>query len=106
MKIDHIAILSTDIDRSVKWYSKRLPDSKVLYQDETWGLVSVGGIKIAFVIKSQHPSHVCFEVDDSYIDQYLSNKIFKEHRDESSSCYVKDIDGNHIEFLKWPKKNG
>ena len=48
----------------------------------------------------------CFEVDDSYIDQYLSNKIFKEHRDESSSCYVKDIDGNHIEFLKWPKKNG
>ena len=33
-------------------------------------------------------------------------KIFKDHRDKSSSCYIRDIDGNHIEFLKWPKKNG
>jgi len=102
---DHIALSSKNIDETINWYIENL-NASVLYQDETWGLVSVGGIKIAFVIKSQHPSHVCFEVDDSYIDQYLSNKIFKEHRDESSSCYVKDIDGNHIEFLKWPKKNG
>ena len=105
MIFDHIALSSKNIDETINWYIENL-NASVLYQDETWGLVSVGGIKIAFVIKSQHPSHVCFEVDDSYIDQYLSNKIFKEHRDESSSCYVKDIDGNHIEFLKWPKKNG
>ena len=105
MKFDHVAFTSKDIDRSVRWYTENL-GADVLYQDDTWGYVQVADVKIAFVSPNQHPSHICFEVDDTYIGKYLSGKIFKDHRDKSSSCYIRDIDGNHIEFLKWPKKNG
>ena len=105
MKFDHIARTSKDIHRTVAWYVDNL-DAEIIYKDDTWGLVSVAGVKIAFVVPEQHPPHICFEVDDEYIEKNLSHKIFKTHRDQSSSCYIKDIDGNHIEFLKWPKKNG
>ncbi len=105
MKFDHVALISKDIDSSVNWYVKNL-DAEILYADETWGLVQVAGAKIAFVTKGQHPSHICFEVDDDYINQKLSENKFKKHRDGSESCYISDVDGNHIEFLKWPMKSG
>ncbi len=105
MKFDHVALISKNIEKTVNWYVENL-NAEILYQDETWGLVSVANVKIAFVVKYQHPSHICFEIDDDYSEKYLSDKIFKKHRDDSASCYVRDIDGNHIEFLKWPKKNG
>ena len=105
MKFDHVALTSKNIKNSIKWYVENL-DAEVLYEDDTWGLVNVSDVKIAFVIPKQHPSHICFEVSEDYIDKHLDSKIFKEHRDGSSSCYVSDIDGNHIELLKWPKKNG
>ena len=105
MKFDHVALTSKNIRNSIQWYVENL-NASVVYEDETWGLINVGGLRLAFVIPSQHPSHICFEVNDEYIDKHLEGKIFKEHRDKSSSCYIKDIDGNHVEFLKWPKKNG
>ena len=105
MKFDHVALISKNIEKTVKWYVENL-NAEILYQDETWGLVSVANVKIAFVMKHQHPSHICFEINDDYIEKHLRDKIFKKHRDNSASCYISDIDGNHIEFLKWPKKNG
>jgi len=105
MKFDHIAFYSKDIFRSISWYTNML-DAKILYQDDTWGLIEVSDLKIAFVSPNQHPNHICFEINDDYSEKHLANKIFKEHRDGSESCYIKDLDGNHIEFLKWPKKNG
>ena len=105
MKFDHIARTSKNIADSIAWYVDNLK-AEVIYKDDTWGLVRVGNVKIAFVMAHQHPSHICFEVDEEYIEKNLSHKIFKTHRDDSASCYVKDADGNHIEFLKWPKKSG
>ena len=105
MKFDHIALISRNITKTVDWYRKNL-SAEVLYQDETWALTRVCGVKIAFVIESQHPSHICFEIDETYAKKHLSQKTFKLHRDNSSSCYVKDIDGNFIEFLKWPNQSG
>jgi len=105
MRFDHVAFQSSDIVNTVNWYISNL-DAEVLYQDSTWAFLSVGGTKIAFVTPGQHPPHICFSVDDNYIREKLKNKIFKSHRDGSESCYIRDVDGNHIEFLKWPKKNG
>ena len=105
MKFDHVALTSKNIEETVNWYVENL-SAVVLYQDETWGFVQLADVKIAFVLPRQHPSHICFEVDEEYISKHLTDKIFKKHRDKSSSCYIRDIDGNHIEFLKWPKKNG
>jgi catechol 2,3-dioxygenase-like lactoylglutathione lyase family enzyme len=102
MKFDHIALKSNNIERSIKWYSKKW-NAKILYQDETWGLIELSGIKIAFVTPTQHPAHICFEVNDEFIFRNLNKKTFKPHRDGSSSCYVRDLDGNFLEFLYWPQ---
>ena len=37
-KIDHIAIQTTNIQKSVKWY-KEMFKCKVTFQDETWALI-------------------------------------------------------------------
>jgi catechol 2,3-dioxygenase-like lactoylglutathione lyase family enzyme len=103
MNFDHIALISSDICKSVNWYQKNL-GAECLYIDDTWGLINVSGTKIAFVIAKQHPPHICFEVDQDYIDKKLENKKFKKHRDGTESCYVSDCDGNFIEFLKCQKK--
>tara|TARA_Y100000992_G_C20908862_1_gene324504 strand:+ start:121 stop:468 length:348 start_codon:yes stop_codon:yes gene_type:complete len=103
MKFDHIAVISNNIRQSVDWYSKNW-NAEVLYLDETWGLVRLNDVKIAFVTPSQHPAHICFEVDEEFIAKNLETKTFKPHRDGSSSCYIRDIDGNFLEFLYWPNK--
>jgi catechol 2,3-dioxygenase-like lactoylglutathione lyase family enzyme len=103
MKFDHVALISKDIKISVDWYVNHW-NAKILYQDETWGLIKIGESKIAFVLPHQHPSHICFEVDEKFICDQLHDKTFKSHRDGSSSCYIRDPDDNFLEFLYWPKK--
>ena len=103
MNFDHVALVSKNIKNSIMWYVNNWK-ANILYQDETWGLIEIGSAKIAFVTKNEHPAHICFEIDDKFIDKNLNKKTFKTHRDGSSSCYIKDIDDNFIEFLFWPEK--
>ena len=102
MKFDHVALVSKNIENAVNWYVEKW-NANILYQDETWGLISIGTTKIAFVVPEQHPAHVCFEIDEDFIANNLKKNTFKSHRDGSSSCYVRDPDGNFLEFLYWPK---
>ena len=100
MKFDHVALRSENIERSIEWYQQHC-DAKVLYQDETWGLIDANGGKIAFVISHQHPPHVGICIDKLTRETRFAGKVFKKHRDGSSSCFVKDPDGNFVEFLLW-----
>ena len=102
MIFDHVALVSEDIECTIAWYVKKW-NAEILYQDKTWGLIKIGKTKIAFVSPHQHPAHVCFEIDESFIVKNLPKETFKPHRDGSSSCYVRDPDGNFLEFLYWPK---
>ena len=101
MNFDHVALVSKNIKHTITWYVEKW-NAKVLYQDETWGLITIGQTKIAFVSPNQHPAHVCFEIDKDFIVKNIPDKKFTEHRDGSLSCYVKDPDDNFIEFLFWP----
>ncbi len=103
MKFDHIALTSNNIKESIEWYVSNW-NAKILYEDKTWGLIELNKTKIAFVIPTQHPSHISFEVDAQFIANNLNNKTFKAHRDGSSSCYIRDPDGNFLEFLYWPEQ--
>ena len=105
MKFDHVALTSKSISNSVKWYAEKF-NASIIYQDDTWGLVDVSGTKIAFVMPGQHPPHICFSVDEEYVKVNLKKSKFKKHRDGTESCYISDCDGNFIEFLKCPIKNG
>ena len=98
MLFDHVALNVTNIKNAIEWYVSNL-DAKVLFQDETWGLVDIAGTRIAFTIPSQHPPHIAFAVDSL-------EKIpgaAKIHRDGSISSYVSDPDGNFIEYIYWPE---
>ena len=100
LRFDHIALSSLDIRKSVNWYRQNL-NAEVLYQDETWAVVQVSNVKIAFVLPNKHPAHFCFELIDDESHPLIEGKNFRDHRDGSSSVYIRDPDGNFIEFLKW-----
>src|SRR4051812_10741882 len=48
MQFDHVAVPSSDIAESVRWYTERF-GAEVLYQDATWAFMLVGGTKLALV---------------------------------------------------------
>ena len=107
MKFDHVAVTvptESMMKNNVKWYRDQY-NAKVIYQDATWSLLLVGGVKVAFVLPEQHPPHIAFRIDeDQRASLGDSGHEFKKHRDGSESCYIKDLCSNHLEFLFWPKQ--
>ena len=95
MKLDHIAINVSNIDTSINWYVKEMK-AEVLYKDETWAMLEVGGVKIALTISSQHPPHFAFVVDR---EEDIPSEKIKKHRDGSRYVYRQDPDGNCIEWV-------
>ena len=93
-KIDHIAIVVTNINHAVNWYTKNR-DCEVIYQNESWADLQFENIKLALVLPHEHPAHIAF-VDDS-----IENGT--KHRDGSESVYDHDTFGNIIEKIKYEK---
>ena len=93
--IDHIALQVKDIDKSIEYYTTHFK-CEVLYQDDSWGFLKFKNTKLAFVKKEQHPFHFAI-----IKESFESKEGLVEHRDGSVSKYVKDIDGNSIELLKY-----
>ena len=94
-KIDHIAIQVDDIYKSLEWYQKKFSCKKV-YCDESWAFIQFNNIKLALVKEIEHPAH--FAVLDDKIDKH--DDVVK-HRDKSISKYIKDLDSNFIELIKY-----
>ena len=100
MTFDHVAINVADIARSVAWYREKL-GATVLYQDATWAFLQAGGTKLALTLPDQHPAHVAFDIGPAPAEEFF--KGAKVHRDGSVSKYVKDPDGNAIEWIHYPE---
>lgn len=92
-KVDHIAIQVDSISRSLDYYTSQF-GCKVIYNDETWALIEFSNIKIALVMKAQHPNH--FAIVDEKISE---NGHIKYHRDGVGYIYVVDPDFNYIEII-------
>ena len=99
MKFDHVAIKSSDIQRSVAWYTKNFK-CNIEYQDDTWALLNIAGSKVAIVTKGHHPPHIAFQVE-SYLKFPCNLEKVKTHRDGSSYYYGSDPDGNVIEWVAY-----
>ena len=91
-RLDHIAIQVEDPRAAADWYIKNF-GAELLYVDDTWGFVEFENIKLAFVVKNQHPAHFAFEVEE------LVNGTL--HRDGSRSVYKRDPWGNIYELIKY-----
>ena len=90
--IDHIAIQVEDPKQAADWYIDNF-GAEPLYVDDTWGFVQFQNIKLAFVVKKQHPAHFAFKVEE--LD---GGKL---HRDGSRSIYKADPWGNIYELIKY-----
>lgn len=103
MKFDHVAlsVKKNEVESTATWYRDNM-SAEILYQDATWAMMNVAGVKIALVVPSQHPPHVAFRINkNQYLNFKKAGKIFKTHRDRSESFYEKDASGNMLEFMFW-----
>jgi catechol 2,3-dioxygenase-like lactoylglutathione lyase family enzyme len=100
MRLDHIAINVSNIANSASWYTENL-GAEVIYADDTWAMLETGETKIALTLDGHHPPHVGFSVSDIN-DIPCDDPDY--HRDGSAYRYVKDPDGNTIEFVYYPKR--
>ena len=93
-KIHHIAIEVKNIQESINWY-KNNTNCIISYQDETWAMINYDNISLALVLPNMHPPHIAFEKKNAEDYGRLKN-----HRDGTSSVYIKDPSNNSIEILK------
>ena len=54
--LDHVAICTDDIKKSVNWYTENFKCS-ILYQDSSWAMLEFENVKLALVLPDQHPFH-------------------------------------------------
>ncbi|HEX8521523.1 MAG TPA: VOC family protein [Tepidisphaeraceae bacterium] len=103
MNFDHVALPSTDIAKSVDWYKTHF-NAIVLYQDNTWAFMEVGGQKLAIVTPTQHPPHVALRVTEDQLQQASDRaKIpIDSHRDGTKGIYIHDPFGNAVELICYP----
>ena len=95
-KIDHIALVVEEPSIAAKWYECNF-NAEVLFSDYSWALAEFENIKIAFVKKGAHPTHIAFEVEN--FDDIEGKE--KTHRDGSKSVYKSDPWGNIYELINY-----
>jgi catechol 2,3-dioxygenase-like lactoylglutathione lyase family enzyme len=102
-EFDHVAVPSSDIAASVKWYVERFA-AEVLYQDKTWAFLRVGGVKVALVTPTQHPPHLAIRVSDEELARAAQDagKPIDKHRDGTTGIYIADPFGNAVELICYP----
>ena len=104
MKFDHVAQPVPDIAVALAWWQRTVPGARVLYADDTWGLLEAGGAKVAFVTAEQHPDHLAYKVSGDELGRLAAEHgaTIDGHRDGSRSFYL-DAPGDHrVEVISYP----
>lgn len=104
MQFDHVAQQVPDIDAAIAWWQEMVPGTKVVFQDESWGLIQAGGVKLAFVLLDQHPNHLAWRVSPAELERLaeLYEMEIHPHRDGTRSFYLDAPGGQAIEILAYP----
>jgi catechol 2,3-dioxygenase-like lactoylglutathione lyase family enzyme len=100
---DHAAQIVPDIADAVAWYRDLFADCVVLHQDATWAFIEAGGVKLAFVVRDQHPGHLAWRVSDADLRDLAERygKEMKTHRDGTRSFYVDAPGGQAVEIIAY-----
>ena len=104
MEFDHIAQQVPDIAEAVTWWQRTIPGTRVLFQDETWGLVEADGVKLAFVMVDQHPGHLAWRVSEEELERLAGEHgaAISPHRDGTRSFYLQGPGGQAVEIIAYP----
>ena len=105
MEFDHVAQRVPDIAEAIAWQQRTIPGTTVLYQDATWGLVESGGVKLAFVLASQHPDHLAFRVGAEELERIAAanGATIATHRDATRSIYLEGPGSLQTEIIHYPE---
>ena len=103
MRFDHVAVPAKDIAASVEWYQFHF-NAKLLYQDDTWAFLQMGGTKLALISPHQHPPHIAMSVTDEVLTDAakIAGKPVDSHRDGTKGIYIYDPSGNAVELISYP----
>ena len=104
MQFDHVAQQVPDIAAALEWWASVVPGARVLYADETWGLLEAGGAKLAFVMADEHPNHLAFKVSGAELERLagVHGLAVSGHRDGSRSFYLDAPGGQGVEIIAYP----
>lgn len=101
--IDHVAFKVESIPEAVEWYRDTV-GAEIEYQDETWAMLNVSGIKLALVLPGTHPNH--FAIRCNNLNELpCDDEAIKQHRDGSQYIYLADPYGNAIEWVYYPESS-
>lgn len=103
VQFDHVAHQVPDIAAALEWWVGVVPGARVLYADETWGLLEAGGAKLAFVMADEHPNHLAFKVSGEELDRLAAERgvAVSAHRDGSRSFYLDGPGGQGVEVIAY-----
>lgn len=105
MEFDHVAQQVPDVAAAIDWWRETIPATKVLYQDDTWGLIEAGGAKLAFVMADQHPGHLAWRVSAAELERLAARHAMAihPHRDGTRSFYLEAPGGQAVEVIAYPE---
>jgi catechol 2,3-dioxygenase-like lactoylglutathione lyase family enzyme len=104
VQFDHVAQPVPDIAAALAWWQRTVPGARVLYADDTWGLIDAGGAKLAFVMADQHPHHLAFKVSGEELERMAQEHgaVVAVHRDASRSFYLDAPGDARVEVIAYP----
>ena len=103
MRFDHVAIPAKNLLESVEWYKAKFGAS-ILYQDDTWAFLQLGGTKIALLGTGKHPTHFAVSLTQEALADAAqqAGKTVDSHRDGTRGIYIYDPSGNAVELISYP----
>ena len=101
--VDHIAVLVENLQKSQEWYENTC-GAKLIFEDHKYKRMAMGNTTIA-IIDKKHYEHAHFGIlVEKYKDLPSGKGEIVHHRDGTTGCYVKDPDGNVVEFIYYNEK--
>ena len=98
--VDHIAVLVENLEISQKWYEEHC-NAVLIFKDSKYSRMQMGNITIAIVDKNHYEhAHFAILVED-YKNLPFDRGETVHHRDGTTGCYLKDPDGNVVEFIHY-----
>jgi hypothetical protein len=107
--MDHIAVVSEDLQRDVREYERIGFRVETLYED--WAMLrDARGFGVALLPPgSKHPPHFGLRVEtreELEAAAAREGRPVKEHRDRSVSFYTKGVGGRAVEVIYYPPEYG
>ena len=99
-KIDHIAVLVDNLEVSQQWYEE-VCGAELIFSDYKYRRMQMENVTIALIDKKHYKyAHIGLLVEN-YRDLPSDKGEVVHHRDGTTGCYVKDPDGNVVEFIHY-----